>query len=312
MFRAFFDESRTDPEKNKALVMGGFLGRVEEWERASDAWDECLHEAPDIGYFKHSEAQSLNGEFLKFNRASADKKVLALANVISQFKLLGMCISVLYRHFAGKDARVTKGMIGTRAYDWGFSGTVNGVLSHMQKTEPPAEKVDFVFDDRNELRANIDIFYKIKGDDFFKEMMSRAGDCMPGDDKQVVALQMADLLAWEFSQAGETRTMSEAFKVIREKNRVGHLRCQPPPQMNPSIRLLALGNEVRSEAIELLKQTKKPRENLSAEEMAAQLGELLMRESYFNVELGRLMQQLADDPEFQDFMKGYLKGKDAL
>jgi hypothetical protein len=42
MFRAFFDESGTDPKKNKALVLGGFLGSVEEWERASDAWDACL------------------------------------------------------------------------------------------------------------------------------------------------------------------------------------------------------------------------------------------------------------------------------
>jgi len=309
MFRAFFDESGTDPEKNKALVVGGFCGRVEEWERASDAWDECLREPPAIAYFKRHEAQSLDGAFIKFNRTNADKKVLALANVICRFDLLGFCASVRYRLFEGKDAKLTKGMIGTRVYDWGFGSAVKAVLQHMQETTPATERVDFIFDDRTELRANIDIFYKMKNDEFFREIMSRAGECMPGDDKKIVALQMADLLAWEFSQAGDTHAVSEALTVIKEKNRIAHVRCQPPPQMNPSLRLLTLGNEVRSEAIEFLKQIKKPREGMLPTEVVGQLSELLMRESYFNVQLGRLMQQVDNDKEVQAFKEGYSKGK---
>jgi len=38
IFRAFFDESRTSPHENKSLVMGGFVGHIDEWKQASETW----------------------------------------------------------------------------------------------------------------------------------------------------------------------------------------------------------------------------------------------------------------------------------
>src|SRR6476660_6781390 len=99
VFRAFFDESCLDPTKYKSLVFGGFLGKVEEWERASEAWDKCLHQSPSIEYFKHSEAMELDGQFIKFNRSSADAKVTALAKTLTDFKLLGVYVSVSFSWF---------------------------------------------------------------------------------------------------------------------------------------------------------------------------------------------------------------------
>lgn len=132
VFRAFFDESNTDPQANKALVMGGFLGRVEEWERASNAWDSCLHEKPSIEYFKYSEAQSLDEEFGQFNRATADAKILALAKIISGFpELQGFCITVPHRIFKHRDAGFAKGRAGGRVYDWGFLTTTSGLLQYL-------------------------------------------------------------------------------------------------------------------------------------------------------------------------------------
>ena len=305
MFKAFFDESG-GPESSKALIMGGFLGRVEEWERASDAWDECLHQSPAIDYFKRREAQGLNGQFQGWDRSIAEKKVLDLATVGSRFKLLGMCAIVPFGIFDGRDPKVTKGMMGTRAYDWGFAGAVKIVLQHMKETMPEDEKVDFVFDDHSALAPNIDIFYKMKKDPFFKEFMSPAGGCMPDDDKKVVALQMADLLAWEFSNHGKTRTMSDILKLIRENNQIIYLRCDPPMQTNPTMRLYQLGHEVYAEAVEFLKQIKKPREGLTVDEINEQVSDLLMRETYANVELGRLLLRLDADDEYQAFKKGYI------
>jgi hypothetical protein len=88
---------------------------------------------------------------------------------------------------------VEKGLLGSRIYDWAFGGAVKLVLEHMHD-QPLDEKVDFVFDLRNELRANIDNFNAMKGQSIFDELMSHAGECSPGDDRQIVALQMADLL----------------------------------------------------------------------------------------------------------------------
>jgi Protein of unknown function (DUF3800) len=308
VFKAFFDESG-GPESSKALIMGGFLGRVEEWERASDAWDECLHQSPAIEYFKRREAQGPNGQFEGWDRPSADKKVLALATVISRFKLLGMCAIVPFGIFDGRDPKITKGMMGTRAYDLAFAGAVKIVLQHMKETMPEGEKVDFVFDDHSALAPNIDTFYTMKREPFFKEFMSPAGGCMPDDDKRVVALQMADLLAWEFSNHGKTRIMGDVLKLIRENNQIIYLRCDPPPQTNPTMRLYQLTHEVAAEAGKFLQQIKKPREGLTVQEIEQQVSDLLMRETYQNVEWGRLLLRLDADEEYQAFKKGYLDGR---
>jgi hypothetical protein len=310
VLKAFFDESG-GPESSKALIMGGFLGRVEEWELASDAWDECLHQSPAIEFFTHKEAQGLNGQFQGWDRSSAEKKVLDLATVISRFDLLGMCAIVPFGLFEGRDARITKGMLGTRAYDWAFATAVKCVLQRMKETMPVGETVDFVFDIHSALLPNIETFYMMKKDEFFSDLMAPAGGCMPGDDKNIVALQMADLLAWEFSNHGKTQTMSDALKLIREKNQVGYMRCDPPPQTNATMRLFQLSHEVRAEAIEFLKQIKKPREGLTAKEIKDQISDLLQREAYHNVEWGRLLLQLDEDKEYQAFRKGFLDGKES-
>src|SRR5258708_19488910 len=118
VFRAFFDESGTDPMINRGLIMGGFYGRVEEWMGVSDAWDDCLRRSPKIDYFKHSEAQGLSDQFVKFNRKQANAKILALATVISKFKLHGFCAVVPYSRIPPKPSQ--KELIGTTAYNWAF------------------------------------------------------------------------------------------------------------------------------------------------------------------------------------------------
>ena len=205
MFKAFFDESGTDRVKYKAFVMAGFLGRVEEWSKASEAWERALKEEPRINFFKHSEYEQLDGQFYRFNRHQADTKIVALATVISRFDLHGFGSIAPHPMVSGKP--VQKGLLGARIYDWAFAGITKAVLMHMAPL-PPEEKVDFVFDYRKELKANIENFNNMKSWSFCAELMSHAGECTPGDDRQNIELQMADLLAGEFME-GLTRAGSE-------------------------------------------------------------------------------------------------------
>lgn len=129
VFRAFFDESGTDRRKNKAFVIGGFLGRIEEWLKASDAWEESLHKHPRIEYFKHSEYQSLGGQFVRFNRQQAENKIVSLASTIANVDLHGFCSIAPHRIIESKP--VEKGLLGSRIYDWAFGGVIKLVLEHM-------------------------------------------------------------------------------------------------------------------------------------------------------------------------------------
>jgi hypothetical protein len=81
---------------------------------------------------------------------------------------------------------VQKGLVGTRIYDWAFAGVTLAVLQHMAPL-PSEEKVDFVFDHRKELRANIENFNNMKGWSLYAELMSHAGECTTGDDRQDMA-----------------------------------------------------------------------------------------------------------------------------
>src|ERR1700683_4884248 len=155
IFRAFFDETRTNPHEDESLIFGGFFGHVEEWERATTAWYECLNETPSIDYFSHYEASNLDGQFRRFSRSTAGKKIKSLSQVISKFLLQGVCITVPYWWFTNRDHKATKGMMGARAYDWGFLTATSGVLQMMSKLRREYT-VDFIFDQRTELRACID------------------------------------------------------------------------------------------------------------------------------------------------------------
>jgi hypothetical protein len=142
MLRAFFDESGTDPN-GPAFVMGGFLSSANEWQRAVDAWDECLKESPSINSFHHADAESLTGEFHGWYRDHADAKVLRLAQTISKFDLQGFVAAISHSWFVPRDKRASKGMFGTRIYDHAFLITVRGVLSYANAAIAGEDKVDF-------------------------------------------------------------------------------------------------------------------------------------------------------------------------
>jgi hypothetical protein len=314
VFRAFFDESATDSKANKAFVMGGFLARVEEWESASDAWDACLKEPPSIEYFKHSEAQSLSEQFARFNRTTADEKVLALATVISKFtQLRGFCITVAHRLFRHYDAKATEGMIGTRVYDWGFMASTSGLLQYLDDEHPGDEKIDFVFDDCSQLTACIENYNWMKTEPFLKEIMRRAGQCSPGDDKQVAALQMGDLLAWEFSKFIETKARSKAFNLIAGSNTISHVLGEPPRQFPQTLALQKISNQVLREAGDFFRRSKKgsPDRFTSEQEVDAYINELKVHEAYVQLEWNRYRSQLDGDAEYQEFRRKYLAAQQA-
>ena len=300
MYKAFFDESGTDPTKYKALVMAGFLGRAEEWEKASASWEEGLREDPSIDYFKHSDYQHLNDQFTRFNRERADQKILSLATIIARFELHGFCSVAPHRMITTKP--VEKGLLGSRIYDWAFAGVTQAVLNHMAPL-PTHEKVDFIFDTRTELRATIENFNQTKGWSLFDELMSHAGECIPGDDREFVPLQMADLLAGEFSKAGEQQVQSDTFKVIRDNNKIAYVKAVAPVQHSAVLELMSLAAQVRQEAGQFLKAQRESK--MTSEEELDRLLKLKTQEAIYRERHRHLFSFLENDSEYQAFRRRF-------
>jgi hypothetical protein len=288
MLRAFFDETGIDPELNPALVIAGFLGRVEDWEHVSDAWDECLKTPPSIEYFSHREAHS-------------KEKMLDLAKVIARFPLRGFCVYIRHKSLAARDPKSMKSAVGSRPYDWAFLGAIDEVLEHVESLKS-GEKVDFVFDHRNELKACIPAFYDIK-EAGFKSCYRHAGQCDPGDDRCLLALQMADLLAGEFNSCKENGQLSDTLRVISQATHLTETECTPYPIVNANISLDRVSKQITRDAIAFLKKIRNVKEEKLSPGMAHELKELLQRDAHSRIQVNRYNDLLELDSNYQAFKK---------
>jgi hypothetical protein len=299
MFRAFFDESGLNPREDKVLIMAGFLGHAAVWAEASGAWDACLHESPRIEYFSHREAQSLTREFRGWPRQRADDKVLALTGVISKFDLRGFCAGVPYGVLSSREQRISRKVMGSRFYDWGFLAAVKAVLQYMQKVHP-SEQVNFIFDERNELTACIASYHEWKQNaQLDDELIRYAGQCVPGTDKDYPALQMADLLAWECSKVAKTELPTDPFDVIADNNGILTINCQPPPLLNATLELGKLGQDVQKAAADILRRLYG--QNERSPDLATDTLGLVQQAAYFNIALKRLESIYERDEGYQRF-----------
>jgi hypothetical protein len=285
--------------------MGGYLGTVEEWEKISDAWDECLHRPPHIEYFKSDEANHLQGEFLRFNRVSADQKKKDLATILGASELQGFCASVQHELLAHRDPAATKRTAGSRTYDWGFFAATSGVLRYV-KDHHPEETVDFVFDERRELRQCISLLGQLK--ELAQEygpwinVFSRVGSCVPGDDTKAVALQMADLLAGEFSAIGNAGdSPSETWKRLVARRGVIHVPCDMPSPIPVLVALEGFRKQLEIESEKILKRIHKDKE--SGSELSADCDELIAKQIFYQATIDTLMEIHQSNPLFRDFQR---------
>lgn len=303
--RAFFDESGMNPHEDNALVMGGFLGTVEEWEQTSESWDACLSADPPIRYFKSDEANNLEGEFLRFNRVAADAKKNELAAVIGASGLRGFCASVQHQLLAHRDPGATKRTAGSRTYDWGFFTATSGVLQYV-RDHFPEESVDFVFDERRELGQCIALFNQLKSLSEvygpWAQVFGRAGTCTPGEDKKIAALQMGDLLAGEISSMGNLgRPPSEAWKRLVVHRDIVHVLCDMPWPIPVLIKLQGLAKEIQDTSGKILKRIYKDKEK--SPELEADCDALIARQVLFETALNTLMEIHRSDEGFRRFQE---------
>ncbi len=291
IFRTFVDESALDPSKDDALIMAGFVGELSEWERVSDAWDECLRHHPSVEYFKFKEATSLSGEFWKFDRSSADAKMVALAEVIARFRIQGICVTVPHASFANRDSKSAKGMMGSRAYDYGFFSLVFRVLRQIREHASMGSRVDFVFDRRPELRSCIENFNALKDADDLEspllEDFQVAGECFPGDDKDILALQMADLLAGQSSSTLKDGVTAKALQIITDAKPLMHWVCHIPSLTPALLESQKISGELYASVMDLIRRAYGDKE--SGPTLNSDLKELTLEQEWHKAKVLQLI-----------------------
>lgn len=262
MPEVFIDESS---DNAKIFLMGAWMASAVEWECFSDEWDRELGFDKPINYFKNHEAMALDGEFLGWGKKDRDAKILALAQVISRYELTGFIGGIHIPNFDSifetsiVPKKVLRSIITfTEPYHWACNCIISGILGYqIEIAKNYSEQVDFVFDDGvtalDDCRAN----YSKLLDVLPAKAKAIAGTIIPGNDKKIVALQAADLLAGQMlREIREGGVRHEPIELIRKKRDIGIFNCL---QSRPDLKNLSLINVVwATKQLEKIKKKGKP------------------------------------------------------
>ncbi len=200
---AFIDNSASDVGSRR-LFLAGYIHGAESWISFSAAWRAALVHPPAIQYFKMAEAQSLRGQFRQWTQANRDRKLLSLAKVIQDHDPWAVHCSVSRDDYARILAPVAPYPL-KNPYSMCFWAVIQtAAVYHRELGIEGTPPVDFVFDQQGGLGDDAALWYDWMKQQQDPEICELLGDrpifC---DDKQVVALQAADMLAWHVRRADE-------------------------------------------------------------------------------------------------------------
>lgn len=229
MMRLFADETSDDAT---VFAMGAWLGDWKEWERFSEAWQAELNFPPKIGFFNNNEAMGKKGQFRSWSDDDRDKKLLSLANVIARYDLVGFLAPVglgkfnsLYRHSI-VPKRALRGILKwTDPYHFVCPCVIAQALGHqVEVARNTTDKVDFIFDDGVKSLEDCIANYPRLKTVLPVAAQNIAGTVAPGNDKEIVALQAADILAGQALGSLRIGKPSECLKLLQSK-KIYLLRC---------------------------------------------------------------------------------------
>jgi hypothetical protein len=231
MLRAFFDECSDD---TKVFLMAGWLSSFKEWEKFSEAWASELDNKPTIRYFNHNEALGLKKEFLHLSEKERDEKLVSLAGVIARHEVTGFVGGVSLPRFRSffKDSIVPPKTLRsivtfTEPYHFCCNCVIAQILGHQVEVERNSEdQVDFVFDEGVHFLDDCISNYAVLKTVLPQKAQAIAGTVLAGNDKKIVALQAADMLAGQALLNIRTKVKPTPLDVMRAR-KIFLFHCLP-------------------------------------------------------------------------------------
>ncbi len=200
--QAYFDDSASH-RGDRRLYVAGYLNTTDKWALFSEAWDEELRVSPSIEYFKMAEAFSFKNQFDGWNKPDRDEKLRGLARVIRHFQPASFEVSVSladYRELVNPSAPY---VLGNPYFTCCF-GMVS-VVSQYAASRGANIPIEFIFDQQQGVDGDIALLFSHMAQNLppaAKKLVS--GTPTFKDDKLVLPLQAADMLAWHLRRSHET------------------------------------------------------------------------------------------------------------
>ena len=209
--QAFVDDSRSEVD-GQNLVLAGSVHNAKTWSRFCNDWQAALDANPAIEYFRMAEAQNLSGQFRHWTGEARDAKVLTLGKIIRKHDPVSFECWMSQQSF-NKIVKPVAPYDLKSPYFMCFYGAII-TPARFYASEKIKTPVDFIFDDQGGLGDFVALWYR-----HIKEWQNPAVSALLGnppifgDDKKVLPLQAADLLAWHLRRLRESRNAMERRPV---------------------------------------------------------------------------------------------------
>jgi hypothetical protein len=164
------------------------------------------------------EAQNLRDQFAGWSKTQRTDKLASLAKVIEQHDLISVSVSESRRDYARIVAPVAPYPLKSPYFGcfWGIIQTVARYLHQEAISAGSLPPVDFIFDEHSGMTANAVIWFEWLKQSSPAEWRRYIGRTpVFEDDRKVVALQAADMLAWHIRRNHE-KGGKEAIPLVTE------------------------------------------------------------------------------------------------
>jgi hypothetical protein len=190
----FVDESGGSGA-DRILLLSACIQTYPVWTAFSDDWDKVLRESPAVTAFHVREARGHLKEFARWKDIDVDRKIIALAEVIIRHQPQIVTCWMSERDYA-ETVRANGPPDLHHAYFMCFCAIVIKVAqyqAYLGITTP----ADFIFDEHGEIGEEALLWHFAMKDGQPEEIRTIMGSTpVFKDDKDVLPLQAADLVAW--------------------------------------------------------------------------------------------------------------------
>lgn len=207
VYGAFVDDSGSHAQ-SPMMVLVGLVAKHEAWKEFSDEWyaaliaDKPLKSFKGHIYFKAADAQQRKHCFEGFTKEEVDQKINLLTDITLKYIDYGTVAAILWKHFREVvQAQIVKPKgrlikFAEHPYDLCFHALTANILNEQLRRDHH-EEIDFAFDQQGSLLLRCINWYneyKKKAPEPLRKIM---GLVVPGDDKVLLPIQAADLVAWQ-------------------------------------------------------------------------------------------------------------------
>lgn len=201
MLQAFTDDSIAKSGERR-LYLAMYAQSAENWIKFSNDWDAVLRAEPSIQYFKMKEAHRRRDQFKGFSEKARNQKVFALAGVIKKHAPWGIHVSISVAEFEKRLKHVSPFPSADPYYHVFFTAIFG--LFRIHERLGLKDSCKFIFDRQEGLASKVIPVF----DWMFDAAPGDWRDLIDGtpsfeDDKKVLPLQAADMLAWHVRRQNE-------------------------------------------------------------------------------------------------------------